>query len=1525
MSGRLPGFMLTPHRTALLGLLLIPVWLFREHLLGSALWIGNFDRLNGFLSVQLYLLQSIKSANLVAWDSALFLGVNVLGFAHIFPNPLTLLAALAPMGALYWVAGYISCGLLGIAGIAAYLLVRDCTSRALPAFVGAALFQLSASSILRVSQNDATFAVWIHLPLGLLLLRRLRTSSTGAPLIGLALLLTSLLTFTFLQEAGYALALLFAFAAFRSLIARSPRHVLVLSAALAFAILAASPRILSVASEFGQLNRVAARPFDEVYNAQNVRPREIARWFDNGIFGRFQSEAVALGNNINLSEGVLFHSSSFAAFAVVAGLLRYRGRWFGFLRTLNGDAPFHLLVFLVSLTLVFRPVAAAVHAAALGLEFTHVRAAVATLPGLSVLIALWLDSILPSAPAPEQPSSWRWPGLANAARVGGAVALGLMILTSLTGLTTDVTPARLLASEEPALLLQQNAEILAFGKTSGRPDAPEALTASLLDLNNIQLAWPDVPGETGYRVQMRDGEVVTDIGRVGPNVSEYTISDVTLGRTYTFQIVACNDQVCGDPSPVATLDAPDITPDLPLSTATAPSGFAAHVPAPGVVELVWDDVDGEDRYLVEMRDASTAFREVGSAQADAETYQLGGLISSQMYTFRVRACAAGDCSVYAEPLSVTPTLTGLPVVTPRGLEAQNLGPGHVIVTWADVRAADAYRVEMKAPAAPDFVEIGRAGVSPSAYEVGGLDPAAAYEFRVRACAADRCSDASSVITSAPWTATGAPEAPTDLEAVAAAPGLVSIGWAPSVTADRYIVDMRSGGSPPVVIGETTANQPRYAVGDLGPETAYQFAVRACHGAECSPRSNEIVVTPNGATPSTQAQPPTGLTLTAQAGTTVIAWAAVSGAAEYAVEGRTADGQPFQPIARVNAPTITLSAESVDRLSAVRVRVCDAQGCSFASAPVRFSPYRALLPAPSNARFIVTRQREVSVGWPRVAGADTYQVELRAHDNEEYRLLETVRDDPAQAGATAQAGAKDPVSSLIPADLVSDATSARVRACRNEHCSPPSGPIYLVAEHDWRRLPPPDGVRAHPQGDSALALTWNRVPGAAEYRIELRAQGAPDFAEIARAPGGAVSYTVQPLEPLAVYLVRLRSCADERCSASPVTVTAVMDPALVRTAVPSNRPEATWLRTASLVRVEYAAVVFVLLLGAAALAQRVHGLPSVPLLALVTVMVVEAMSTASLQIDGAHLRTPDAPFVAGDSLVADPGALRLPAPDVLAALHDQLKVDEFRSVLLCDGVHVPSICTQHVSRFWKLRLADGSSMGIPARLRALPWPSEAVSQRVIYFRSGQQLPWGILGLLSVRNAITVDAPFYLNVERADGRQGSAAAIMLNPEPVVPRHFLAAHAVPVADAASAARALFPDGQGLTTPDVQVTSLVEGLKSAETFSTDGAVTVQYGGDQIRVDVTPAAERRFLVLNELYHPGWRAYADGAEIPIYPTNAFMRGIVVEPGVQQITARFVPVGNPARLSPVMIGMTVLLGIVLLLWRARQARRPVGAS
>jgi hypothetical protein len=90
-----------------------------------------------------------------------------------------------------------------------------------------------------------------------------------------------------------------------------------------------------------------------------------------------------------------------------------------------------------------------------------------------------------------------------------------------------------------------------------------------------------------------------------------------------------------------------------------------------------------------------------------------------------------------------------------------------------------------------------------------------------------------------------------------------------------------------------------------------------------------------------------------------------------------------------------------------------------------------------------------------------------------------------------------------------------------------------------------------------------------------------------------------------------------------------------------------------------------------------------------------------------------------------------------------------------------------------------------------------------------------------------------------------------------------------------------------------------------------IQYGPREVVLE-TAAAHPAFLVTSEPYYPGWHAYVDGREQPLYITNTAFRGMTLPAGAHRIEMRF----NPSILWRGAI--VSALALALLFWVAASA-------
>ena len=100
-------------------------------------------------------------------------------------------------------------------------------------------------------------------------------------------------------------------------------------------------------------------------------------------------------------------------------------------------------------------------------------------------------------------------------------------------------------------------------------------------------------------------------------------------------------------------------------------------------------------------------------------------------------------------------------------------------------------------------------------------------------------------------------------------------------------------------------------------------------------------------------------------------------------------------------------------------------------------------------------------------------------------------------------------------------------------------------------------------------------------------------------------------------------------------------------------------------------------------------------------------------------------------------------------------------------------------------------------------------------------------------------------------------------------------------------FPEGDAF---DPYTTALVEEPLRLEgkVLQERGTVhRIEVGPTRLRY-VTDATSEQFLVLSDIYYPGWVATVDGEPTKIYRTNYVLRGIKVPAGRHEIKLRFIP-------------------------------------
>jgi hypothetical protein len=87
------------------------------------------------------------------------------------------------------------------------------------------------------------------------------------------------------------------------------------------------------------------------------------------------------------------------------------------------------------------------------------------------------------------------------------------------------------------------------------------------------------------------------------------------------------------------------------------------------------------------------------------------------------------------------------------------------------------------------------------------------------------------------------------------------------------------------------------------------------------------------------------------------------------------------------------------------------------------------------------------------------------------------------------------------------------------------------------------------------------------------------------------------------------------------------------------------------------------------------------------------------------------------------------------------------------------------------------------------------------------------------------------------------------------------------------------------------------------------RYTSNQITL-ATSTAEPRFMVLSVMYFPGWRAYLDGVEIPIYRANYLFRGVVVPAGQHTLVYAYRPTSVLVGAAISLLALAIAAGLLI---------------
>ncbi len=304
-------------------------------------------------------------------------------------------------------------------------------------------------------------------------------------------------------------------------------------------------------------------------------------------------------------------------------------------------------------------------------------------------------------------------------------------------------------------------------RPAGAPAAPRNFTSSSGDAE-VDLEWADPSNSAITKYQYRQGTSSllmitwgnwTDIPASNANTTEYTVTGLTNGTRYLFEVRA----VAGTVNGVAAgyvLGTPAPAPDQPAGLSAAPGD--------GQVTLSWNDPSDSTifHYFYQVRTGSSWGNIQLFGSDSTTTHTVTGLTNGTEYGFRISAANASGNSPYSAVVTATP-LDASALAAPTGLTATaGDASGEVDLSWT-APSGTITKYQVRRGSGDPLVWSAWTDIPNSAsltsHTVTGLTDGTQYSFQIRAVSG---TGGSTVLGAMSGAMTATPVAPTPEVSVA---------------------------------------------------------------------------------------------------------------------------------------------------------------------------------------------------------------------------------------------------------------------------------------------------------------------------------------------------------------------------------------------------------------------------------------------------------------------------------------------------------------------------------------------------------------------------------------------------------------------------------------------------------------------------------------------------------------------------------------------------------------------------------------
>ncbi|HEX6171060.1 MAG TPA: T9SS type A sorting domain-containing protein [Chitinophagaceae bacterium] len=257
-------------------------------------------------------------------------------------------------------------------------------------------------------------------------------------------------------------------------------------------------------------------------------------------------------------------------------------------------------------------------------------------------------------------------------------------------------------------------------------------------------------------------------------------------------------------------------------TCSPPSGLSSSVSTSGAT-VQWLTVSGAIGYDVDYKLPSSSTWINVSTNTPSIAVGIGGLSSSTVYDWRVRANCSFGSSNYVQSQFTTQAIS-LPVCNaPASLSTSGITASTATASWAPVNGAASYNVDYKLASSSSWINIAN-GTTSLSWTISGMQATTSYDWRVRA----NCTSGSSSYTQTQFTtqALGSCNAPGGLSTSNITSGTATVNWNSVSGAFSYTVEYKPTFSGTWITAASATYSTSVNLYSLSAATTYDWRVRA---------------------------------------------------------------------------------------------------------------------------------------------------------------------------------------------------------------------------------------------------------------------------------------------------------------------------------------------------------------------------------------------------------------------------------------------------------------------------------------------------------------------------------------------------------------------------------------------------------------------------------------------------------------------------------------------------------------------------